>query len=193
MLAGKALGEKHRYYEVQGISHFDSGMAPRNIAGQSPNPLDFLDLSGFITATIDNLDAWITKGVVPPPGPSVGIALPEIVCPLGIYHAPTISNGATTKFIPFDGNTMEPVTNSLSGTFDANRNGITDRMETVTIAWRRLNLVRANEKVDSQTYFDCIRNATLKLIDEKFLPAGAQAWHLNRATSMLANLGARID
>ena len=88
MMRDKGLTPKFRAYEVRSISHSAGG----------PN----LDVSPFFGDMFDMLDAWVDKGVVPPPMRSdweelgdvdddgvienPGLSLPEVACPLGVYY-----------------------------------------------------------------------------------------------------------
>ncbi|TAK09289.1 hypothetical protein EPO44_01485 [bacterium] len=93
LLKGKGLGEKHRMYEIRGVSHFDAGQVSRpDLKFQN------LDLGGIFDALIDRFDAWVEKDIPPPPTKSdilelgevgkdgvnknTAIAPPEVTCPL---------------------------------------------------------------------------------------------------------------
>lgn len=95
-LIEKGLGQKHRLYEIAGVSHGDAGAHyPSKQWEQN------LDLAGMFDALIDVLDYWVERGVEPPPTrsdlPRFGdfngdrvienpaISLPEAACPCGVY------------------------------------------------------------------------------------------------------------
>src|SRR5204863_9202435 len=89
---------KERMYEVRGISHSGGEGYPDGRRGS----IEILDLSRAMDKFIDILDAWVDKGVEPPPThtdwPGLGgadhdgmvdhpaLAFPEIACPLGVYY-----------------------------------------------------------------------------------------------------------
>jgi hypothetical protein len=169
ILAAKGLGDRHRYYELRDVSHFDAGMV--RMVARDARPLDFLDLSGFESALIDDLDAWVAHGTAPPPsrsGAGAGVALPESACPLGTYIAPPTANGATTRLLPFDGATIQPATGTG---------------ETMTAGWRRLGLVAPGETVDRERFLGCIVAAVDRLTRARLLPDGAAPWYRARAVA----------
>src|SRR5262249_11057999 len=139
ILLDKGLGDKHRMYEVRGVSHMDAGQASRpELVAQA------LDLGGVNEALIDILDRWVGKSEAPPPsksdlsalagreGKNEAVALPETACPLGVYYAMPAVHGTSrrsyqeTGFAAFDGADLEPLDGR--GQFvDMNGNGILDR------------------------------------------------------------------
>src|SRR5262249_32526702 len=148
LLRDKGLGAKHRMYEVRGVSHSggEGGADARR-------PGDVLDLSRLMDRFIDMLDAWVDRGVAPPPshsdladiGAPVGAAptehpalgMRETACRLGVYaQSPPSGGGAgTTFFTPFTGDGLEPL-DGRRVFVDMNGNGVWDRRETPTEAWR---------------------------------------------------------
>lgn len=189
LLREKSLGDKHRYYEVLGASHFDFGMTQRysaSASGQKPAARELLDLSGVVAALIDVLDSWVEKGMAPPaskadiPGFDPALSPPEVTCPLGIYYAP--ESGGTTRFEAFDGSSNEPEIPGPPGSFlDMNGNKKRDARETVTAAWQRLGLVGKGEAVDLQRYSTCLANASRRLIEQRLLPRGSDGWYQQQA------------
>ncbi len=97
ILNAKGLGAQSRTYEVLGVSHADAGRR-KDPAFRANN----VDMAGFFDALVDNFDAWVTRGVEPPPTRSdwrefgrvnqdgvnenAAIALPEVACPTGVYY-----------------------------------------------------------------------------------------------------------
>jgi len=176
LLSEKGLGDKHRVYEVAGVSHFEAGH-PR--AGRAES----LDLGGLMDAIIDILDEWVDAGVVPPPSRAIGvegveglpIALPEIACPLGVHYPfpadePNENQAAqTTTFALFDGTGLEPL--DWRGMFvDMNGNGVRDERESVEAAWRRLGLLGTEDAFTPQRYAACVEDAAVSLAEERLLP-----------------------
>lgn len=167
----KGLGEKHRMYEVRGISHSGGeGM----LTGERGD-IKILQLAHAMDRFIDLLDAWVEKGVAPPPSRSdwapVGdtngdgvlenpaLAFPEMACPLGVYFPfpPGLKDGmAQTGWAAFNGKGLEP--RDGRGEFvDMNRNGVWDLRESPTDAWRRLGLVGRGETVTRERYVNCVK------------------------------------
>ena len=126
LLGEKGLSEKHRLYEIRGVSHFDAGQVSRpDLVSQT------LDLGGIFDALIDRLDEWVEKNKAPTSSkmdavkvtaqtgkndePPAAIALPEVACPLGVYFAyppevdPGRRGGQETAFAVFDGSNLEPL------------------------------------------------------------------------------------
>lgn len=200
LLRQKGLADRHRLYEISGTSHFDSGMIAGYAAGMDPRatPLDLIDRSPLVHALIDLLDRWVEKGTTPPPSkasvPSFDppVALPEVACPLGVYHAP--GGGGTTRFLAFDGKNLEPVLETPEAAFlDINGNGRRDTRETVTAAWIRLGLIQKGETVDEARYAQCVAKSTRALMGEGLLPAGADRWFASRIRKTLQESGAALN
>lgn len=203
LLKEKELEERHRMYEIRGVSHFDAGQVSRlDLVFQN------LDLSGLFDALIDRLDAWVEKNIPPPPTKSdvleladvrkdgvnknSAIALPELACPLGFYYAFPQALGSgrragqETAFAPFDGVSLEPLDGR--GLFvDMNGNGVRDKRETVTVAWQRLGLLKPGEKLDHARYVNCVSAAAKKLVDEGLLPAKVGAYYIDQAKKKQIN------
>jgi hypothetical protein len=196
LLRDKGLGGKHRMYEIRGVSHFDAGQVSRfDLAHQS------LDLGGLIDALIDRLDSWVEKEVAPPPTKSdlaeladkqnakhdnAAVALPEVACPLGVYYIfppnvdPRRRGGQETAFAAFDGTNLEPL--DARGQFvDMNGNGVRDKRETVTQAWQRLGLLKAEQRLTQSLYAGCVKAAALKLVNEGLLPRKVGEYYTERA------------
>ncbi len=199
ILKHKGLGDKHRIYEVRGVSHFDAGQVSRpDLVFQA------LDLGGLIDSLIDFLDQWVEKGKEPPPTKSdlaelgslnrdgtnrnPAIALPEIACPLGVYYIFPAALGSDrragqeTAFAAFDGVNLEPLDGR--GEFvDMNGNGVRDKRETITQAWVRLGLLKPGEKFTHSRYKACVINAANKLAKEGLLSQKVLAYYKRKAAA----------
>ncbi len=200
ILKEKGLGEKHRVYEIRGVSHFDAGQVSRlDLVHQN------LDLGGIFDALIDRLDEWVERER--PPAPSKAdpselggtkrdginensaIALPEIACPLGVYHIfprqlPSGRRGGQeTAFAAFDGINLEPL--DSRGVFvDMNGNGIRDRRETVAHAWQRLGLLKPGQRLNRDRYKSCVQNAVSKLVSQGLLPKKVGEFYIEQAAKV---------
>jgi hypothetical protein len=169
---------KYRMYEVRGVSH--AGGESEGRRGQILN----LDLAKPMDRFIDLLDAWADKGVAPPPSrsdaPELGdadhdgtieypaLALPEIACPLGVYFSFPESTSGTTSFAAFTGDGLEPL-DGKKVFVDMNRNGVWDRRETPTQAWRRLGLLKKDESLTRDAYIQCVQRVAEQLRKDGFL------------------------
>jgi hypothetical protein len=135
---------------------------------------------------IDKLDAWVDKGVSPPPSHAdvaslggansdgtiarPGLSFPEVACPLGVYF-PYPENGAgNTSFAAFTGVALEPL-DEKNVFVDMNRNGVWDRRETPSEAWRRLGLLKPSEELTREKYVACITGAAERLRQQGFFSA----------------------
>jgi len=201
ILKQKGLTDKHRMYEVRGISHFDAGQVSRpDLVFQA------LDLGGLIDSLIDLLDKWVEKGKEPPPTRSdlvelgslnrngrnktPAIALPEIACPLGVYYIFPAALGSDrragqqTAFAAFDGINPEPLDGR--GEFvDMNGNGVRDKRETITQAWARLGLLKPGEKLTHNKYNTCVTSAAKKLAEEGLLSRKILAYYKKKAAASI--------
>ncbi len=177
MLRDKGLGGEHRMYEILGVSHFDAGQVDRaDLVPQN------VDLSGLYDSFIDRLDAWVDKGIAPTATKSDlkelgggAIALPEVACPLGVYHVfplginPGRRGGQETSLARFDGINQEPL--DARGEFvDMNGNGRRDKRENLTQAWQRIGLLKKGEAFNRNVYVSCVKAAAGKLVKEGLLP-----------------------
>jgi hypothetical protein len=184
ILRDKGLSPKHRMYEVRSISHNGGeGLDERRARGD----VEILDLSRMMDRFIDMLDAWVDKGIQPPPTRSdwaelgdansdgeienPALAFPEVACPLGIYrqYPPSARSAGvgSTFFAAFTGEGLEPLDGR--GVFvDMNGNGVWDFRETPTEAWRRLGLLAANETLTREKYAACVQAAAERLRKEGF-------------------------
>ena len=196
ILVNKGLGDRHRMYEIRGISHIDAGQVSRpELVAQA------LDLGGINEALIDLLDRWVVKGEVPPPSKSdlmvlasanqggtdnSAIALPEVACPLGVYYAMPAVHGKSrrsyqeTGFAAFDGADLEPL-DGLGQFVDMNGNGVRDKRETAVQAWTRLGLLKPGERLTLGKYAACVANAAAKLVEQGLLPTRVLAHYVNQA------------
>ncbi len=172
ILDEKGLAHRHRYYEVQGISHSEAATTK----GDQRN----IPLWKLMDSFIDRLDEWATKNVEPPSNRSdwtplnsqPAIALPEIACPLGVYYQYPQALGPKgighTGFALFDGKSLEPLDGR--GVFvDMNRNGYWDQRESIEEAWRRLGLLAPDEKYDEARHAACLKQATDGLVQQRFM------------------------
>lgn len=211
-LIEKGLGDKFRYYEVDGISH-SAGSAFS--ADSMPSGIDLNLLMEGIT---DLLDAWVERGVAPPPTRSdwrvlgdadkdgvienPAIKMPEVSCPLGVYHIYGTSPNDTgsTQFKPFvspDKLMLEPLDargafvdegsdahNYSYGFVDMNKNGIRDFVETPTEAWQRIGLLKPNETFNRERYVQCVRQASDKLVSEGLFLSRTLDKYLQKARTL---------
>ena len=194
LLRAKGLGHRHRHYEVAGTSHFDAGQA------QEPGSRNYLDLGGFVEALVLALDAWVERGVEPPPdgvdetGAGAPVELPEVAVPLGVFHAGHSAfrgNDAAmrTMFAPFDGKTREPVDSDTGRFVDMNGNGVRDLREDLPTAWRRLGLLRAGEAFDEAGYRGRVSRAARALVERRLLPERVADWYDRTAADRLHSSG----
>jgi hypothetical protein len=193
ILRAKGLGDKHRVYEVRGVSHFDAGQT--QLADLVPQTLD---LGGLIASFIDMLDRWVEKGEAPPPSrtdvaaltgaENPAIALPEVACPLGIHYVFPAAHGTSrrayqeTAFAAFDGVNQEPI-DGRGQYVDMNGNGKRDARESVAQAWTRLGLLSAGERFTQGKYLACVAAAAAKLVDQGFLAPRVLPYYVNRAAT----------
>jgi Alpha/beta hydrolase domain len=197
ILRAKGLGDRHRMYEIRGVSHFDAGQT--QLADLVPQTLD---LGGLMGSFLDMLDRWVETGEAPPPtrsdllalgdanGDGVNenpaIALPEVACPLGVRYVFPAQHGTSrrayqeTAFAAFDGVNPEPIDGR--GKFvDMNGDGMRDQRETVAQAWTRLGLLQPGDRFTQGKYLACVANAAASLVAEGFLPPGMLRYYVNRA------------
>ncbi len=202
LLREKGLGAKHRAYEIHGVSHIAGEDDEVAITGD----MKVLELTRLMDGIIDLLDAWVTKGVEPPPSMSdwaglgdangdgaidhPAIALPEVACPLGLYFQYPTGSGrggiTVTGFAPFDGKDLEPL-NGLGVFVDMNLNRYRDRRETATEAWRRLGLLGANETFTREKYTACVEGVVRGLEAARLIgPAAASSYRQQAATQAVS-------
>ena len=189
LLRDKGLGSKTRTYEVRSVSH-DGGEALARDPGRS-----YIELPRLMDGLIDHLDRWVTKGAEPPAtrsdsarvaarssgGPTPdAISLPEVACPLGVYHPWPVAAAAQTAFAPFGSPDLEPLY-AEGGFVDMNGNGIRDRRETPTQAWRRLGVVPRGAELTQQRYAECVRASVDRLRGELFFSDSTAQWYVEQA------------
>jgi hypothetical protein len=209
-LRDKGLWTKHRSYEMAGISHSGGEYLPEGRRGD----VVIWDMSRVMDGLVDMLDNWVEKGVAPPPTKSDwaelgdadrdgiiesgALRVPDVACPTGAFHPFPVSAGAdgqgTTGFAPFTGEGLEPADgrgavktgedNWFYNFVDMNRNGARDFRETMTQAWRRLELIRPNETFGRDKYAACIQQAVDKLLAEKFILPRTAQFYLDQAKTM---------
>jgi hypothetical protein len=191
ILRDKGLSSKHRMFEVRSISHnggegLEAG-SPSTTLGAGRRDVEILDLSRMMDRFIDMLDAWVDKGIQPPPTRSdwaelgdanhdgeiehPALSFPEVACPLGVYRQYPPSSGTggvgSTFFAAFTGEGLEPLDGR--GVFvDMNSNGFWDFRETPAQAWRRLGLLGEKEPLTREKYAACIQTAAARLRDGGF-------------------------
>lgn len=175
VLREKGLGDKHRVYEIEGISHSGGEYLPE---GKRAPDVEILDVSRLMDVMIDLLDNWVEKGVEPPVSMSnwhelgdldkdgvvenPAIRLPEIACPTGVY-APFPPSGkdagiTETFFTPFDGQGLEPL-DGRGTLVDMNFSRVRDFRETMDQAWIRLGLLKPGEHFSKAAYNACVRKS----------------------------------
>ncbi len=175
----------YRMYEVRGTSHSGGDGLPDTL---QKGPLQNIDVSKLMDRFIDILDAWVDKGVTPPPTHSdyaalasePAIGMPEIACPLGVYYDYPNSTAGATAFAAFTGSGIEP----LDGNdvfVDMNHDGVWDYRETPTQAWRRLGLLQPDETLTREKYVSCVTAAASKLRDEGFFSPKTVAEYAQKA------------
>ena len=199
ILKDKGLADKHRMYEIRGVSHFDAGQTSlHDLVPQT------LDLGGLVASLLDTLDRWVEKDEEPPPTKSdllelgaadrdnaienPAIALPEIACPSGVHHTYPLAHGTTrrglqeTAFAAFDGINLEPL-DGRGELVDMNGNGVRDKRETVAQAWARLGLLKPGERLTRGKYIACVAKAAAKLVEQGLLPSRLLPYYVNRAAA----------
>jgi hypothetical protein len=191
LLLHKGLGDRNRLYEVRGVSHFDA-----NYPASAELPHAGVDMSGLFEELIDHLDAWVDRDQPPPSTMSddaslgngiAAIDLPIHACPLGtpyIFPGPfgkSRRGTQLTDWAPFDGVNLEPL-DGRGQLVDMNGDGKRGRRETVTEAWRRLGLLKAEERFDRSRYVACVAAASAKLVAERLLPEEMAAAYVAQAT-----------
>jgi hypothetical protein len=191
ILRDKGLA-KYRMYEIRSISH-SGGESPES--GRR-SELQNLDLSTMMDRFVDLLDAWVDRGVAPPPTHSdwaelgdadrdgtiehPALAFPEVACPLGVYYPFPETTSGTTAFAAFTGQGIEPL-DTKRVFVDMNRNGVWDYRETPTQAWRRLGLLKSDETLTREKYIACVGAAAQTLRREGFFSDRTAAWYTEQA------------
>jgi hypothetical protein len=178
----------YRMYEVRGISHSGGEM----YADGKKGPLQILDLSRLMDRFIDMLDAWVDKGIAPPPTHSdsadlgdgdrdgvienAALAFPEVACPLGVYYGYPETTSGATAFAAFTGTGIEPL-DGKNVWVDMNRNGVWDYRETPAQAWQRLGLLRPGEPLTREKYVSCVQRAVETLRKDGFFSQKTADWY----------------
>jgi hypothetical protein len=210
LLRDKGLASKHRMYEVRRISH-NGG---EGLEDGRRGDVEILDLSLMMDRFIDTLDAWVDKGVAPPPTHSdwtelgdvdrdgtiehPALSFPEVACPLGVYSQFPPSSGAagvgSTFFAAFTGEGLEPL-DGRRVFVDMNGNGVWDFRETPTEAWRRLGLLAKGEMLTREKYAACITEAAERLRKGGFFSDRTVQLYIERArkTEIDELTNSRID
>ena len=149
-------------------------------------------MSKLMDRFIDLLDAWVDRGMAPPPSRSddpavrqggagpAAIAMPEIACPLGVYFPYPNSVAATTAFAAFTGQGLEPL-DQAKVFVDMNRNGVWDQRETVERAWQRLGLLGPGEGFTRDRYVSCVQASARALVTDGLLSDNNATWYVNQA------------
>lgn len=208
MLMDKGLANKFRFYEVKGISHDGGEDIPYQKRGDiNIIPMWHL-MNGFIDMLDSWVEAgkpptpnrsdWIDIGDADSDGinENSGIALPEIACPLGFYYPFPPSNGRVgyTAFAEYDGINEEPLDGravkvgddkyphiAVATFADMNLNGYRDLRETVTQAWRRLELLNHDESFNHDEYISCVTNSVNELVVQGFLTSSIGDYYVRKA------------
>ena len=183
---------KERMYEIRGISHSGGESLPDGRRGD----VQIWDMSRLMERFIDMMDAWVEKGVSPPPTRSdwtvlgdvngdgtienPAVAVPDIACPLGLYFPFPNSTAGTTSFAPFTGKGLEPLDGN-NVFVDMNRNGLWDFRETPTQAWQRLGLLKKGETLTSAAYVACVQATAEQLRKDGFFSDKTVAAYVERA------------
>ncbi|MEE8348236.1 MAG: hypothetical protein V3R94_01605, partial [Acidobacteriota bacterium] len=199
ILRDKGLGDKLRMYEIQGISH----IGDEYLEDDRQEDVAAIRLSRLMDGLIELLDQWVENDISPPATRSdllelgdlngdginenPAVALPEVACPLGVYHPYPPSLGERgvnwTTFSPFDGRTLEPLDGR--GVFvDMNLNRYLDSRESVQEAWYRLGLLKPGQSFNRETYRACIQAAVSRLTDSRFLTEQAADLYLQEASEI---------
>ena len=186
VLQDKGLADRFRVYEVRGISHATGENQEWTI-----NP-DNINLLLLYDRLIDILDAWVTKGIPPPPSRSdwaeIGdpdgdgvvenpaIAFPEVACPIGVYYQKTVGAGSTSLVLFTGEGELEPL--DENGVYiDMNGNGVWDVRENPTQAWRRLGLLGKNEVLNRENYAVCVYDTAQQLREDGFFSSSTARWY----------------
>jgi hypothetical protein len=199
ILQEKGLGDKVRTYEVRGISH----QGGEYLEDGRDGDIVILDLSRVMGALIDRLDAWVEEDLTPPPTRSdwlelsdlngdginenPALALPELSCPLGLYHQYPRSLGTggvgQTGFALFDGTSLEP--QDGRGVFvDMNLNRYLDQRESVEEAWQRLGLLESGESFTRSRYQQCVQKTVDQLRKAGLMTQRVADLYLKEATEV---------
>ena len=188
LLREKGLSGKSRTYEVRSLSH-EAGEVPARDPATSA-----IEMVWLMGSLIDHLDAWVDRGVAPPATrsdaakraePAGGesheeaISLPEVACPLGVYHAYPGPTSPRTAFAAFGSGELEPL--DATGFVDMNGNGVRDRRETVTQAWQRFGLLKRGEELTTQAYVSCVRASAEGLQKATFFSDAAVRSYVDQA------------
>ena len=214
LLVAKGLAAKLRTYEVVGIGHFDAGYL--RSSALSSQSLDLGGLFDALTDLLDlwvdegveppptrsDLVNWGDAGRGEEE--STGIRLPEIACPTGVYYEfpqGTDRVGVTgfTAYLrelpaPFEGNRpnreeewLEPM-DRRGYPVDMNHNGIRDRRETLTEAWRRRRAegkkygILENDETFTHAHFvNCVKAVAEELAEQRLLSRHAMLDYVQRA------------
>ena len=154
-------------YEVRSISHSGG----ESLADGRRGDVQILDMSKLMDRFIDMLDAWVEKGVAPPPTRSDWAELGDVNRD-GTIEQPgaRLSRGGVParRLLTLsqqhggnDGVCRRSPARASSRSIgnkvfvDMNRNGVWDFRETPTQAWRRLGLLKAGEELTREAYVSC--------------------------------------
>jgi len=193
ILHRKGLNDVYRIYEVKGISHNSGDTLPDS---GKRGDVEVLQLTRLMDALIDQMENWVEKGIAPPVSKSdvdlgtvaktTAVSLPEVSCPVGVYHAYPQSGGSdgvgSTGLALFTGQGVEPVDGRVVFV-DMNGNGRRDKRETMTQAWRRLGMLKAAEAFGRAKYVECIKGTVEKLRKENLLTARGAEQYISEAES----------
>ncbi|MDX1500501.1 MAG: alpha/beta hydrolase domain-containing protein, partial [Woeseiaceae bacterium] len=207
-LYDKGLGDRFRFYEVRGISHDGGEDLPDQRRGDTEILPLWQLMDGFIGLLDQWVSAsrqppatrsdWIELGDADGDGlnENPAVAFPQVACPLGVYYPFPPSSGriGETAFAGFDGESEEPFDGravqkgddgyphiAIATFADMNRNGYRDLRETVTGAWRRLELIGPDEQFSRARYVRCVEDAVAKLASAGFIAPPVAGHYVERA------------
>lgn len=215
LLVSKGLAAKTRTYEVVGVGHFDAGYlrSSKELSSQSLDLggifdalIDVLDL--WVDQGIEpppTRSDLLNQGDSDPGRKEIsGIQLPEIACPQGVFYEfprGTDRVGVTgfATYLqgppaPSQGNSLNREEERLEPMdrrgypVDMNHNGIRDRRETLTEAWRRRHTegekygtLADNEVFTDARFTSCVRGVAEKLFEQRLLSRHAMLDYIQRA------------
>lgn len=158
----------NRFYEVRGVSHLPDQV------GSAPGTLD---ITGLVLAEVDDLTAWVERGVAPPasvtdvhasgaqPAQGKALDLPPIACPTAVQYpaqfgaqttqSAALSAGPSTGV---DGSTLEPL-DTGGALVDVNRDGVRDALPTISAYWRGLPAGSAARQALAQQHTGTVTTA----------------------------------
>jgi len=220
LLIEKGLAPKSRTYDLIGTAHFDAGylysseLSSQNLdlSGVFDALIDVLDLwvDQGVEPPPTKTDPHKSDPSSPKAGETTSIRLPEIACPTGIYYefpAGARRVGVTgfqaylDDFPPtprtdpsdFDEELLEPM-DRRGYPVDMNHNGIRDRRETLTEAWKRrrkegkkYGTLEEDESFTHAHYVTCVTAVARELFEERLLSRSAMLDYIQKSSD--SNIG----